>query len=254
MNKNVLLTTSLVALLSITAQARHHGGGSDHNRTAVTSDLTQEVQDTIVYAATEARMINDLYTNANSTVDSTTLVYAIQSSGRDESRMNRLAEKYDLNLSVYPESTTSYSADEVAAFESGSYIIEDVQSNYDTLYDTAIASEQAALEVGCMATVTMINDTNDSLTLATEINATDVMHEFNHIIRHGYKNYALFDTALKALDVTDGCCSLDAAYCHEEYPSYTVPTTDANCTADTTSSTTTKSSRGGKGGKRGGRR
>lgn len=221
MNRHILLTTGLIALLSFSAQARHNGGGSHCYGTSVESNLTQEVKDSIVYAATEARMINDLYTNVNTTVDSTTLIYAIQSTHRDTKRMNRLAQKYDLNLSLYPEATTSYNADEVAVFESGSYVIEDVQNSYDTLYDTAIASEQAALEVGCMATVNMINDTNSSLTLATEINATDVMHGFNHIIRHGYKNYALFDTALKALDVTEGCCSLSEEYCHEEYPTYT---------------------------------
>jgi len=243
MKKNILLTTGLIALLSFTAQARHNGGDLHQDRPNVESNLTQEVKDGIVYATTEARMINDLYTNANTTVDSTTLVYAIQSSHRDVRQMNRLARKYDLNLSVYPEATTSYSADEVATFESGSYVVEDVQNSYDTLYDTAIVSEQAALEVGCMATVTMINDTNSSLTLATEINATDVMRGFNHIIRHRYKSYALFDTALKALEVTEGCCSLGEEYCKEEYPSFTVPTKD-------TSSTTGRG--GDKGSKRGG--
>ena len=156
MKTKLLLTTGLMLLLTITLQARNHGGAK-HNHTEVESNLTQEVKDSIVYVATKERMMNDLYTNINSEVDSSTLIYAIQASNKDTKQMNRLAQKHDLNLSVYPDATTSYSADEVANFTSGTYVVEDVQTDYDTLYEQGIASEQAALEVGCMATVTNIN-------------------------------------------------------------------------------------------------
>jgi len=130
--------------------------------------------------------------------------------------MNRLAIKYDLNITQYPETMPPYDALSLAQYGNGQFPVEEVQSLYDILYDKGMQSQEDALAVGCMVEVTDVEDLNRYLALTSD--APDVVEIFNFLRDGSYNHYWAFDKGLKDRGVSEGCCGVGEEYCHPEYP------------------------------------
>ena len=183
------------------------------------STLTQELQDAITYMYSEEKLAKEIYLN----------LYAIQavkqlnniatkSEVKHVDAVDRLAVKYDLNTTLYPDTTTPYDANSLNSFTNGKFPVVAIQELYDRLYEKGIQSEKDALEVGCIVEVTDVEDLDRDIILAIEANATDVLTIFNFLRDGSYNHYWAFNKGLTSQGITDGCCSLGADYCHPEYP------------------------------------
>ena len=66
--------------------------------------------------------------------------------------------------------------------------------------------------------VTDINDLNEKIEVSE--GNEDLILVFSNLRSGSYNHYWAFDSALKALGVTDGCCAVGADYCKttDEYP------------------------------------
>lgn len=187
------------------------------------STLTQALQDSISYMYSEEGLAYDVYLN----------IYKIQavkqltniannSEIKHIDAVNKLAIKYDLNITKYPDTDKPYSTDDLARYGSGQYPVEPIQELYNILYDKGIQSQKDALEVGCMVEVVDIDDLDAYIIQATTSNASDVVEVFNYLRDGSYNHYWAFDKGLKNLGVSDGCCSVpdfgEHKFCHPEYP------------------------------------
>ena len=197
------------------------GCGSDASTdpvdtTVLSSELSQELKDSITYMYNEEGLAHDVYL----------AIYKIQpvnqlqniannSETKHIEAVNALAIKYDLNMTQYPDTDVPYSIEGVSP---GHYTVEKIQELYDALYDKGIQSEQDALEVGCMVEVVDINDLDIYIAQAKASNAQDVLDVFNVLITGSYKHYWTFDEGLIKKGIDTGCCSLGTEYCHPEYP------------------------------------
>ena len=133
--------------------------------------------------------------------------------------VNRLAMKYDLNMTQYPDTDVPYSIEGIG---NGHYPIEGIQELYDFLYDKGIQSKQDALEVGCMVEVVDIVDLTEYMHEAEESNASDVLQVFTALRNGSYNHYWAFDKGLKNMGVSEGCCAVDPVlgfdFCQPDYP------------------------------------
>ncbi len=183
------------------------------------STLTVELQDSITFMYSEEKLAKEIYLN----------LYAIQSvkqltniANKSEVKhidaVDRLAIKYNLNTTLYPDTTIPYDATALNTFTSGKFPVVEIQELYDVLYEKGIQSEKDALEVGCLVEVTDVEDLDRYIIQATEANATDVLTIFNFLRDGSYNHYWAFNKGLTNQDIADGCCSLGADYCHPEYP------------------------------------
>ncbi|CAA6822500.1 MAG: Unknown protein [uncultured Sulfurovum sp.] len=143
---------------------------------------------------------------------------ATKSETKHEDAVNELAIKYDLNITLYPDTEVPYDKKSLDAYGSGEYPVVAIQELYDVLYDKGIQSSKDAYEVGCMVEVTDIDDLDKYIVQATSSNASDVLAVFNFLRDGSYNHYWSFDTGLKSIGVSEGCCSLGSTYCHPEYP------------------------------------
>ncbi|CAA6803027.1 MAG: Unknown protein [uncultured Sulfurovum sp.] len=183
------------------------------------STLTQELQDSITYMYNEEKLAKDVYLNVYAKQAQKQLYnIATKSEVKHEEAVNDLAKKYDLNITLYPDTEVPYDQKSLENYASGEFPVVAIQELYDTLYDKGIQSPKDALEVGCMVEVTDIDDLNKYINQATQSNATDVLAVFNFLREGSYKHYWAFNEALQNIGVSDGCCSLGATYCHPEYP------------------------------------
>lgn len=109
---------------------------------------------------------------------------------------------------------------EVSELTPGTYAITEIQDLYDNLYAKGIQTKQDALEVGCMVEVTDVDDLDKYITTAQNSNADDIVTIYEYLRKGSYNHYWAFDTGLKNLGVSDGCCSLGNEYCKtiQEYP------------------------------------
>jgi hypothetical protein len=195
------------------------------------SSLSQPLKDAIAYMGNEERLAYDVYMNLYDyhTQESTTTIKQLQNiATRSEKThvgiVQSLVQRYKLgeeNLTILEDAV----ADNTVAFEDmprGQYDIPAIQDLYDALYAKGVNSVQNALEVGCMVEVTDINDLDTYIALAKESKADDVEEAFNKLRNGSYNHYWAFDKGLKALNISDGCCSLGTVggvnYCHTEYP------------------------------------
>jgi len=190
------------------------------------SELTQEVKDALSYMGNEERLAHDVYMNLyNYHMDQGTTIFQLQNIGQNAevthiSLVQSLVRKYDLGAEdltnvTNPVADNSITPDQMP---SGQYGIPAIQSLYDTLYAKGVNSAQDALEVGCMVEVTDITDLDEKIALAQESNAQDVVDTFLVLRDGSYSHYWAFDSGLKSMGVSDGCCSLGTSYCHPEYP------------------------------------
>jgi len=232
MNKLLKLSFSLSALLVLNAC----GGGSSSNGNANNNDeslpatvttalnadkstLTQELKDSITYMYNEEKLAKDVYLNVYKKQPVKQLYnIATNSETKHEDAVNNLAIKYDLNITLYPDTEIPYDKKSLDDYKSGEYPVVAIQELYDTLYDKGIQSSRDAYEVGCMVEVTDIDDLDKYIEQATKSNASDVLEVFNFLRNGSYTHYWAFDDGLKSMGVSTGCCSLGSSYCHPEYP------------------------------------
>lgn len=183
------------------------------------STLSQELKESITYMYNEEKLAKDVYLNVYA-VQPLKQLYNIASKSevKHEEAVNDLAVKYDLNITLYPDTQAPYDETSLNSYGSGQYPVVKIQELYDTLYDKGIQSQQDALEVGCLVEVTDIDDLDAYITQATDSNASDVLTVFDFLRDGSYKHYWAFDKGLKNIGITEGCCSLGTDYCHPEYP------------------------------------
>lgn len=233
--KSSVILISVLALVSCgdgDGSGKGNGGGTPPEGLPTTvetalegasSTLTQALQDSITYMYSEEGLAYDVYTN----------VYKIQavkqltniannSEIKHIDAVNKLAIKYDLNMTKYPDTDKPYSTDDLARYGSGQYPVEPIQELYNMLYDKGIQSQKDALEVACMIEVVDIDDLDAYIIQATASNASDVLEVFYYLREGSYVHYWAFDKGLKNMGVATGCCSVPDYgthnFCHPEYP------------------------------------
>ena len=182
--------------------------------------LEQEVKDAIVFMHHEERLAQEVYLNisADGIVPVPTLEnIANNAEGVHVSQVDKLAVKYDLDISIYPEVVEPYVA---INYPSGIYPIPELQELYDILYAKGILSTQDALEVGCMVEVTDVADLDRDIALAVGLDSpTDVITTFTSLRDASYSHYWAVNDAIVKGGVSEGCCIL-ADFCktEEEFP------------------------------------
>lgn len=184
------------------------------------SDLTeaQELKDAIAHMYSEEGLAHDLYLaiyKEQAVIQLQNI--ATKSEVKHTEAVNQMAQKYDLNMTQYPDTDHPYSIEGIG---NGNYPVEPVQKLYTTLYEKGIFSKQNALEVGCTVEIVDIDDLNSYITLAKEANATDILTVFNFLRNGSYKHYWAFNDALEGMGVIDGCCQMAKDLGHTTCPTY----------------------------------
>jgi hypothetical protein len=191
--------------------------------------LDQKVTDAIKYMGNEERLAYDLYKNifdyhaVNDIYINQLKNIANNSEIRHISTVKAIIDKYDIkDTELSKIDTTNSDLKTYIDRVSGKYDIEKIKKLYDALYAKGQASKQDALEVGCIVEVTDVNDLNEYIQEAKDINADDIVDAFTRLRDASYSHYWAFDKGLKNLGVTDGCCSLGEIdgvnYCQPNYP------------------------------------
>ena len=168
----------------------------------ITTDLVQEMKDSLTYMKDEERLASDLYLNLYnyyknySDLEIKQLNNIATNTENDQiSIIKSLVKRYDLNSSEPQDVNISR----------GVYENQVIQDLYDKFYAIGQNSQEEALKVGCMVEVTDINDLDKYISLAKESNATDIETAFKVLRDGSYHNYWTFDQTLKNLGVADGC-------------------------------------------------
>lgn len=133
--------------------------------------------------------------------------------------VEQLISSYDINITNLKDYKINYSKEELSSMEVGKFVIADIQNLYDELKDRGSKSIQSALEVGCLVEVTDVNDLNKYIEITKD--KAEIVEVFEKLRTDSYHHYWAFDTGLKNIGVSNGCCSLGSEYCKikEEYPS-----------------------------------
>ena len=199
-----------------------HGSGLDlESYPSVT--LTDKQKYALAYMWNEEKLAYDVYSELNKVQPQKQLEnIATRSEIKHIQMVEDLVQKYDINITNLDTYEIKYSEAELRALPVGTFGVEPIQALYNTLYDKGIKSGQDALEVGCMVEVTDVNDLVDYITIAQEINATDIVDTFDKLKAGSYNHYWSFDKGLKKIGITNGCCSLGTIdgvdYCQPNYP------------------------------------
>ncbi len=189
------------------------------------------VQDLITFSWDEEKMAKDLYLTLYNTlltqgVDIKPLYnVATNSESQHQEAMRALAEKYDLDLIGFAESektavVTGYNDEALAAIPSAEFILPEVQTLYNNLWEHAggdAIETIKALESACMVEVVDVNDLNASIDQANELGAYELVAAFESLRSGSYNHYWAFDNALVKQGVAEGCGSLGADY-DKDYP------------------------------------
>lgn len=183
------------------------------------SVLSTELKNTLSYMQNEERLAYDVYSELYKLFPT-----ANQLNNIAENSESTHIETVELLILKYISSDEEFSNldNEGVNLETtvaGEYAISAITDLYNALMAKGSASQQDALEVGCMIEVTDINDLDHDIALAQESNASDVVVAFEYLRNGSYNHYWAFDKGLKSMGVTQGCCVLDTEYCHPEYPS-----------------------------------
>lgn len=181
--------------------------------------LTDDQKYALAHMWHEEKLAHDLYLALNAVNAATQLSnIATNSETTHIELVEDLVEWYDLNITNLGDYTINYSKDELEAMPSGIFAIEAIQDLYDALYLQGSVSKQASLEVGCIVEVVDVDDLDAFI---EEADGNEVLVDTFNILRDGsYSHYWAFDNGLKKMGITEGCCSLDTAYCKtaDEYP------------------------------------
>ncbi len=231
LQKNILVTATVLALVGCAGEGKgaNKGGAGFDITQYPESNLTQEIIDSLAYMGNEERLAYDIYTvlydyHYDDGITIKQLANIPKSERQHVEIVQSVIQKYNIDTDNLTDVPTPV-ADQNVSFEdmpTGVYDIVAIQELYDMLYDKGIASQQDALEVGCMVEVVDIDDLDEFILQAEASNATDIVAAFN-ILRDGsYRHYWAFDKGLKNIGISDGCCSLSPAlghnFCHPEYP------------------------------------
>lgn len=186
------------------------------------SELNDETKNTLAYMWNEERLAYDMYSalyllypQQNSFVN-----IATKSEVKHVELVRSLLERYDINITNISDANSTYSDDQVDAFEAGTYSVDAIQNLYDTLYTEGTSSVQDALEVGCQIEVLDVNDLDLKIQTAQANGSEDVVAVFEILRKGSYVHYWAYDKGLKAIGVTEGCGVLGAEYTKtlEQYP------------------------------------
>ena len=238
MNKNIrngLMAVSATMLMSGCGSSgkgngNGNGGESEGLPSSVTealassnSTLSQALKDSITYMYSEEGLAYDVYMNIYKIQAVKQLQnIATKAEVKHINAVNQIAQKYDLNITKYPDTDKPYSTKDLERYGSGEYPVEPIQELYNYLYDKGIQSKQDALEVGCMVEVVDIDDLDKFMAEAQASNAPDVVSVFDFLRKGSYSHYWAFDEGLRNMGITEGCCSLSPVlgynFCHPEYP------------------------------------
>lgn len=219
------LNTNTIAALSDTNSTPIQGVGGPQSGLspkvtqaieAPASTLTPELKEKIAYMYSEEWLAYDLYLALNKLYPDAIQLknIALNSETKHIEAVDLLAQKYDLNLTQYPGTSTPYDKEGIGG---GVYPVEPVQTLYDLLYAKGSQSKQDALEVGCIVEVIDVIDLNEDIELALGAGATDVASIFEFLREGSYKHYWEFDSALKQMGVDQGCCAVEPL---SDYPQY----------------------------------
>jgi len=183
--------------------------------------LTDKQKYTLAYMWNEEKLAKDIYLALNEIYPTTQFEnIATRSETRHEASVEALVQRYDINITNLADYTVNYSEEELRAFGPGEYGIDAIQNLYDALYEKGSQSQIDALQVGCMVEVTDVNDLDEDIAIAKEVNASDIVAVFENLRAGSYNHYWAFDSALKALGVDEGCASAGEAYAktEDEFP------------------------------------
>jgi hypothetical protein len=184
------------------------------------SVLTQELKDTLSYMQNEERLAFDVYNELYKLFPTANQLNNIATNSESVhiQTVELLILKYINSVDEFSNLDLNTDLSETTA---GEYSISAIKDLYDALMSIGDDSKQAALEVGCMIEVTDINDLDGDIALAQASNATDVEAAFVYLRNGSYNHYWAFDSGLKGIGVTEGCCSLGTVdgvdYC-QNYP------------------------------------
>jgi len=211
-----LLTEEESASVNVVAQT---GYGHTDLKTIINQlpvfDLNDEQKYALAYMWNEEKLAKDIYLALNVTTPHQTLYnIATRSETEHEAAVEALVQKYDINITNLENYEINYSEEELRALAAGEYAVPEVQELYNLLYEKGTQSLQDALEVGCMVEVTDVTDLDKYIETAD--GAEDLVQIFTYLRSGSYNHYWAFDSALKSLGVTDGCCSLGETYCKTE--------------------------------------
>jgi hypothetical protein len=198
-------------------------GGTSGNNTSsngLVGTLTEDQKYSLAYMWHEEKLAKDIYLELNRRYPTQQLEnIALNSETIHIQMVQNLVEIYDINITNLADYKISYSAQELNSMPAGRFAIPEIQSLYNTLVEIGSVSRQASLEVGCMVEVVDINDLSEFLQTAQ--GNQYITDTFTFLMDGSYKHYWAFDSGLKSMGITEGCCSLGSEYCHPEYPNST---------------------------------
>jgi len=229
--KSALALTAVLALVSCgTSNGSNNGeGDSSEIPTNVqeaidspTSNLSQELANTLSYMGNEERLAYDVYNRLYTewgikqftNIASKSEIKHIQS-------VQQLVQKYKMNDEISFTNvdlpSLGYMNTPVENMQAGTYDISTIQKLYDDLTGAGAVSEVEALKVGCTVEVVDVTDLDAYITIAEQSDAGDVVEVFDYLRKGSYNHYWAFDKGLKNRGVSQGCCTW-SELCHPEYP------------------------------------
>ena len=180
-------------------------------------ELTEDQKYSLAYMWHEEKLAKEIYLELNKINPAQQLEnIATKSEVKHIAIVQDLVEAYDINITNLADYEVNYSAEELNNMPVGKFAVPEIQELYDALFDIGRVSKRTSLEVGCMVEVVDIVDLDKFI--ATTGNNQAIIDAFIILRSGSYTHYWAFDSGLKNMGVTDGCCSLGSEYCHPEYP------------------------------------
>ena len=220
----IILSTVAIGMLFIGCGS---SGGDDNNTTTnsnennftlsdypASTNLTQELKDSLAYMGNEERLAYDIYLNLYEYQQTNGIeikqLYNIATNAESKhiAIVQSLVQRYNLNSSDLTDVNASLVEDNnmsATNMPRGVYDIQVIQDLYDTLYALGQNSQEDALKVGCMVEVTDIGDLDQDIAKAQDSNATDIEAAFTSLRDASYGHYWSFDQGLKNIGVVNGC-------------------------------------------------
>ena len=187
-----------------------------------TYTLSEAVKNDLAYMGNEERLAYDVYNKLYESFSNLQQLNNIptRSEIKHIEAVKGLIAKYAIDgktLTVTDVESEKLSPDADLSSVAGSYDIQVIQDLYDQLILKGEQSEMDALQVGCMIEVVDIDDLDKYLLDAQESVAEDVVTVFEFLRDGSYSHYWAFDSGLKNIGISDGCCSLGEEYCKTEF-------------------------------------
>ena len=172
------------------------------------SNLTdaQELKDAITFMYNEEGLAYDVYMKLYETYDTVEqfINIATKSEVKHIEAVNQIAQKYDLNMTQYPDTDVPYSIEGISA---GNYAVPDLNSLYSRLVSEGEITKKDALEVGCEVEIVDILDLERHIALIDPEAQSDILAVFNFLINGSYNHYWAFNDALVKMG-KPGCCQI----------------------------------------------